>query len=369
MSEMTSQDRLFENMYILSYVFLFCTMLLRLILISDDIFYQISLGFFIVVQFLIFIFKSVNINKFITLIVTFLGIVFFAIGFQIGILSILICNINVVRIKKFMYADFFTRFGGMIVVFVLYFMGYFNKTQTIFYRSGIMRNTFGFDSPNTLANYFFFLIVSLIILINFHKNIFYLSFFQKIIYTVILFISGYYICFTVTDSRSAQVTLVVTFIGWIVNLIVDKNCLKPIFGLVVLIMCIFLSVYLVSNFDISNNFYYKINDLASYRLLFQHVAWIKYGGIHLLGNSSFTNDESMPVDNQFIYVLLKRGLMGLFVIIFVFFEIFKNAYRKNEFLIYVVLVSLVFKSLFESTIFEYYTLFPILYLFNYNKKM
>lgn len=332
--------------------------------------WYLGVAFFLLLQFSLLLINSIKINKYVTPIAILLYLLccltiagFPVIKLRMFIVILLALNINLIDIRKLIKVDFFSKLIGLLILFSMYVLNFFPSKYVNSYNftrdDGTHRSTWGFNHPNTLGEFYLYFLISAILILNMRDN---LSFKKNVIYSTLIFISGGYIELFVTDSRSSQVALIIIFIGWIVSVIKKVNCPKPVYGIFSLFFMIILSIVLDFRIMLNIKIFDEINHLFSNRLVLQNQALMKYG-VHIFGNKSFKLGQPFWIDNQYIYNLLAIGIIGSLIFVLIFYIAFKNVYQKNSFILYVILISIVVKAMFESTVLEYCALLPIIYSF------
>ncbi|MCK8611892.1 hypothetical protein LNP10_05185 [Apilactobacillus nanyangensis] len=284
------------------------------------------------------------------------------------VLIILILNSNVLQWDKFVRIDLVSRLSGLFILAVMYIFNLFPQkyaNANNFTRpDGTLRSAWGFNHPNALGSYYLGIIITLIILINSKFIIKKLSTKFKLISTAFIFLTGAYVEFYVTDSRSAQVALLIIFIGWTIKLFKEISSPKPIWGVVLMIVLNDISLVMGYKILLSTDLFLKINQLFSNRLVLQNQALMQYK-INFFGNNMFKVGQPYWVDNEYIYNFIALGIFGALLFSYIFWKALVNTYKGNDFMLYVILISILCKAMFESTTFEYCSLFPIVFAFKY----
>lgn len=374
------------NLYSVSYIILILSALLRFhsefttsvtstsTLIS--FIWYLGLGSFLFMQVILLLSNGLDVQKyFIPLLIfimgglTLLGIQI--INLRTFIFLILLINSKFINFKKFAKIDLYTRLVGLLFMFGLYIFDIFPikyRLYSIDVRgNGLIRRTWGFNNANTLGEYYLYLLISIIILINVYNPIHKLSINMKMFYSALIFLSGYYIEFLVTDSRSAQISLIIIFIGWILCMVRNVHCIKPRYGGYVFVLMVLISIVLDYQIMLSGSQFSYINHLLSNRLVLQNGALMLYG-IHLFGNPAFQLGNPFWVDNQYIYNFIEIGILGSFVFGLIIWNVFKKCYKNDDFILYVIIIAIIIKGFFEQTILDYIAVFPIIFSFIENKE-
>lgn len=375
-----------SNIYLLSYIILMISSLLGVYSEYNTnsvlplpsyikVIWIVGLLIFFILQFYLLVVNTLEINNYLFYFVLTLFILCFftviglpVIKLRMFTLIVLVMNCNLVNFHRLIRFDFITRVLSILLMVIMYvfklFPSYIMNSYNFTRPDGTLRAAWGFNHPNALGSYYLGIIISAILLINIKKNMFYLSKKMKILLTLVIFISGYYVEFNITDSRSAQIALFIIYVGWIINIIRDIKCIKAFYGMLIIFLVNIFSIALAFKLFITTNLFFKLNSLFSNRLVLQNNAINDYK-INIFGNHLFKVGQPYWIDNQYIYNLLALGIIGSLIFIYIFWEAFKYSYVGNDFILYSILVAIVIKAIFESTTFEYCSLLPILYAFKY----
>ncbi|GAA6113579.1 hypothetical protein AP1H75_12460 [Apilactobacillus apinorum] len=380
---MTESSLLKQKIYLFSYTVLMIAAVLYVYsafnsvnLVSKPFFIQIvwntSVLFFIFSQMFLFFFYNSGHKRILSLLLICI-LLFFAIVFgkslnlMIICLILLILNSNSVNFTIFIKFDFFIRLISLITLVLMFVFNIIPSVYNVYVLRGQeLRSSFGFNHPNTFGGYYLYLLISLLfyISINVDNNKKYKSF-NKYIY-LFIFLSGFFIEFIYADSRSAQVAFVLILILLIpLSIKHDITPPKPIFGFLFFALIYCISLLFVFLYNPNSDFFYNLNLLTSNRLYLQNQAFNIYG-FGIFNTSDFTQGRPIWVDNQYAFNLISMGLIGSAIYIYIYFKSIFNSYRIKSYLIYIVLIAIIVKGCFESTIIDYYAMMPIVASFMIN---
>ena len=224
--------------------------------------------------------------------------------------------------------------------------------------SSVIRNGFGFNYCTFLSIYGFFLSIIYIYVRNKKMKLV-----EYIPLCIINFLIYYY-----TDTRNGFVCFVALLIfGLLIKIKPLKNTLKFLCKYGIFIMCI-LSLVMIVTYNKDNKIYSFINEKTSNRLRLGHDAFEKYG-VSLFGQKidetnlvdmhyhNVVNEESFLVDNSFLYIMIKYGLIILILTLYVYFKFANYAVSLNDDYLIIILL-----SLYINFFFDHYT---ILIRYNY----
>lgn len=282
------------------------------------------------------------------------------------LLFLLILNANFVDYDVFIKYDFMLRIYIFIVLIVVYLCGLFPvayNAQAV-RRGDVVRSSLGFNHPNTFGAYYLYILIALILCVNSRTNISNMRLWKKISLFVFILLSSIYVEVILANSRSAEIALLIIIPLLLVYMIYNFNAPKIWIGFAIVVLTLIIAISLSYYYSASNEIMYKLNVLSSNRLFLQNTALHQYG-FGLLGNSMFTQGKPFWIDNQYVFNLLCIGLSGSIVYLWLLFMSFLNAFKGNNYLLYVILIAIVIKSAFESTAVDYYAFLPFIYSFKY----
>ena len=179
--------------------------------------------------------------------------------------------------------------------------------------SGILYHDLGYGNPNSAGMVFFFLVVSLhIVLYDTHK---WFSFILIIL--VSLFALNY------TASRTSFLTSILLLSTYVISPLVVKTILHNKYFLF-LIPFLIISPLFFSNWILSN--YEEINDLLSGRIYIVYLLMELFKTPMSLLTGIVIEDEGIPVDNVFCYMLINYGIVAILVFIFQYIKLIRKRY-------------------------------------------
>lgn len=286
---------------------------------------------------------------------------FKSINFQIICLSFLIMNSESVSFKKFIKVDFVTRLVCIASVLIMFFCGIFPSQYDVYVpRGDTIRSSLGFNHPNSFGGYCLYILISFLLFFYSTGRLQNLKKISNLFWFLLMFITGFFIEFIYADSRSSQVAFILMVL-LIIPLVFNKNIksFKPFLGIFILLIMTLTSVMVVFYYNQFSTFFVKLNDLTSNRLFLQNEAF-KVFGFNLFNVSDFAQGNPIWVDNQYVYNLISTGIIGSLIYTYIYAKSFVNAHKANCYILYIVLIALIFKGSFESTLIDYYALLPII---------
>lgn len=181
---------------------------------------------------------------------------------------------------------------------------------------------------------------------------------------IILFAINYWI-YKQTDSRLSFFSgLLMILLGLILKIKPDilekfKRILLLLIP-IVMILPIF-SYYIAVNFSTSNTILLKINKVFGNRLWLTQKSLNTYGyslfgqRIHWQGNGldetgNYITTNYLYVDNLYMQILQRYGLMFLLVLMVIIVFVLYKLYQKNQFILYVIVISTLLHSLIDDLV-------------------
>ena len=209
------------------------------------------------------------------------------------------------------------------------------------------RHSFGVVYPTDFAAHVFFLCLAYFYLKG--KNIKW----YQILLVLLSAIFVYYYC----DARLDAICIILVVLMSLVykfNLINFKNWFIK-YGLIFsFLICEILSIYLTINYNPSNSFYAKINDLLSSRLRIGNMMYDEYG-IKIFGQKiedhgyggslTFEYDTYNYIDCSYLRILLKYGLATSIILTLFNLIISKKMYRDQNYDILLILLLISINSI------------------------
>lgn len=285
---------------------------------------------------------------------------------SIFLLALLIINSDFVNGEEFLKFDFAIKLISISIIVVMSFMHLFPYVNNVLmYRNGVLRSSLGFVQPNIAAGVILSCMLSYM-LVKSKKLL------RSIFILMIFVLVG-----MLTDSRGFQVSGILIMIGYLINWEKSKISSKLIkfISIFLNLLAPLISFFYVYNFNSTVSLWYKLDTLLSSRISLQSevvriypIKWI--GQSVNLGTQSIWVNGWMRdawVDNAYILVSLKYGLLGLFFIL-CFFELATiRASRRKLLFLSVVFIALGAHSLVEAQIFNLYMIAPLIYTFSQDK--
>lgn len=257
-----------------------------------------------------------------------------------------------------LFAIYFRKKGIKIYLFYLFLSGIFCFTATIILNglglleSNVMqrlvngeivtRNSLGFEHVNSTMMHWFSLIV-----------LFYILFEKKIINYAIIAIISYFL-FRQTDCRTGFYVILI-FITFTVFFEKKEFKFLKNNGQYLFIFLTLITIILCKNFGDSDNIY---NEIASNRFLIGNSLISQYGLFSIIG---FDIPLTTPIDNIYLFFLLRYGLIAYFTIIYIFMTGFKKIDNQKY---RISIITFFIYCLFESN-YVYYINFSFFILIFY----
>ncbi|MCT6850826.1 MAG: oligosaccharide repeat unit polymerase [Staphylococcus epidermidis] len=288
------------------------------------------------------------------------------ITFSVFCLCLLIINSEYLDFKSFMKYDLIIRVVSLGSILLMFYFNLFPSAYTPLTLShgNMIRSTLGFNHPNTLGGYYIYILISLILFIHSRTNISLLNVYQKVSLFLFVFLSGFYVEFILSGSRSGEITLLIIVPFLLLYMIRKWNVPQILIGYISLFVIFFVSILLPYFFSSNNQTMLKLNNILSNRLLLQSSALHEYS-IGLKGNSHFVQGKPFYIDNQYLFNLLAVGLIGSIIMFVIIIYSMKYAKEANDFILFFILIAVLVKAMVESTEFDYYALVPFIYSFKY----
>lgn len=196
--------------------------------------------------------------------------------------------------------------------------------NSVYYRDdGTIRNTLGFDSPNTIG----MILVSIFIEFIYLKK-------EKIDfkYFILLAISILFLII-IFDSRSSAISLIILFISTFfakyikAEINFKKIICYSMLGYTILTLCF---VYLYST---DNPIAIHVDDILSTRIAIANNFFQEYK-VNLFGNYFKSYDYwigyANTIDNAYIYLLLKHGILNYIIMLIFNIRLMKYFIKEND---------------------------------------
>ena len=255
-------------------------------------------------------------------------------------LILFIIAIKDVSFDEFIKKDFLFKFVLMILVLFLFAMGFTNPTNA--YRAdGIIRYSMGFQHPNNFSVYTLSLCFDCIYVYKNKKNLF------QYILIFISFIANYYLADSRTGVFILFFVLLYLFIPKKLIIKIMENKIVKLFITNLFVILFILSLFCTVNYvGKRNEFIYQIDAITSRRVFLANQYLKKYPAVSLFGHNMIEtsryidleiNPHYLPLDNAYMYILLRFGVLVVALLIYLYFVTIKCAYKmKNYTLIFVL---------------------------------
>lgn len=248
-----------------------------------------------------------------------------------------------INFKKFIKFDLVIKVIFCFIIIIFSQIG-IAENYVILRADGTIRQSLGFSHPNALAAYWLSICCDYIYL-AFNKN----KIIKLFICTIITFIIGY-----ITDSRTVIICVSLMMILLLYNNYLNNKIIKKI--------VIFLP-YLLFALSLSSAYLYKSSDLIKNidRLLSKRIyyteQYLQKYDINLFGQkietvssvqSRLLNISPQILDNSYIVLLLKFGIILLFCSCLLLSLGLKLSYRERDKLLIIILIIFMIVGLFEN---------------------
>lgn len=260
--------------------------------------------------------------------------------------------------KRILYFLIISIFFYLLVIFFdkIGFYSQLEFSKIVFLRKGtIIRDDLGFGNPNIASTTLFPILMSIYYL-WYEKN-------KKIVICIILLLTQ--VIYNITFSRTlVYIILILVFL----NFIKEKYIYKLRYFIYSLIFFI-----LYFSFVLPAKLKFTVYDkLLSGRFMYFDY-FLKNYKITLLGNLGKNEILELPLDNVYIMILLKNGILGIVVLTCLIIYILKILYKYRDFkAIRICLVILIY-GMFEAQVFDYkYCILHLIlyeYLINLDNKI
>ena len=248
-----------------------------------------------------------------------------------------------INFKKFIKFDLVIKVIFCFIIIIFSQIG-IAENYVILRADGTIRQSLGFSHPNALAAYWLSICCDYIYL-AFNKN----KIIKLFICTITTFIIGY-----ITDSRTVIICVSLMIILLLYNNYLNNKIIKKIvIFLPYLLFALSLSLaYLYKSSDLIKN----IDRLLSKRIYYTEQYLQKYD-INLFGQkietvstvqSRLLNISPQILDNSYIVLLLKFGIILLFCSCLLLSLRLKLSYRERDKLLIIILIIFMIVGLFEN---------------------
>ena len=346
MRNIVSKNKLSIIFYYLAYTFLIIeTMLSRINFINNNKFIFLILE--ILFLGLSFLFGIDMNHKFIRT----KKLIFYLLSLFVGISSYLVTNNSIfIFILLFIYCsgvinfENFIKYDMKIKIFMLIIIAIFLQIgllDNLFLvrDNGLIRNTMGFYSPNTLGIYLLNICCDFVFI---NKNKITLKHYLFIIFCII-------INYIITNSRTSSICLIILILFLICRkkMRLDKLYLVPYIFLIISFVLIYL-------YSLKLPFAVHLNSLLSDRLLCGLNFFEEYG-ITLFGNKFRIVNEWIGfvyvVDNAYLNIFINHGII-LSIVSFLFLDRYCRNIRNSNVCIKIILFIYLISGMLESNLFN-----------------
>lgn len=371
-------QELLYYLYLLSYIIFLVSSIFSYFSIKDLPNLVLNLGSLlgIVLNIFIFICKKKNTNIF-NIFVFFIVILLFIMGsifhfkvvsLQLVVLLSLLLNINLIKLNAFIDTDIFIK---IFMLSIAIFLSFFNITLPSINGIG---DSFGFIYSNDAGAIILSIISSLILFCYVKINRLKKSYFNYILIMCILLIIMFYY---LTESRALLVCGIFIILLVIVSKFISVRTIMLNVTIPIFILLVLLSITVPYRFNSLNQFWYYINNISSNRIALQslilQVRPLKMSG-QVIPNYIFRYFENfldmfhssvgdVRIDNFYLSVAYFYGLIGLIIVIIIFLRAAFICVKNKNYIICILLLSLMIYSCIESDTISAFNLTPLIYAF------
>ncbi|WP_207695649.1 hypothetical protein DOK67_0001660 [Enterococcus sp. DIV0212c] len=295
----------------------------------------------VIISFFIIINKVyVKRSLFILILLLFVSLIAYVSAFPSLIMTVLIMYAaSQVNFKKIIKVDIITKVTAVTITIMLYYSGIASQV-TYVREDGLVRQSLGFSHPNIFA----------VFILGIALDYIYLRYNKFKIVDYFLVIGTTLIIGRLTDSRSAVLALFVSVILIFMfksfpNVVNSKIISTILVYLVPIYMIV--SYFLMTKYNPMNPILRSIDKLTSLRITYGN-AFYKLFGVSALGNrienldlggvNSITGYGSLILDNAYMSIILKFGIIFTIVICLFFIVISKKAMKLNPALMILIVV-------------------------------
>lgn len=286
-----------------------------------------------------------NINKIgiicLTLIISLISYIITQ-DFTIIKFIILMFSIFYFEFDKIVQWDFKIKLLLIFTVITMYFLG-FTETRVFYRIDGTVRYTLGFIHPNTLGFYTMMLVFE-----YFYINRDKISI-RQYVFAIIIFLINW----KISDSRTCAL-IIFAFIlynlinGKWINKLLNNKIIKTLTTYSFLIFSL-LSIAIGFIYNSNNPLMIHLNELLSLRPQ-NYALYLSSYPITILGNNLPDSINGKFLDNAYLLLILKFGIVQYLGYLFLTIKTFHNLYSKKCNYLIVILLLLLLYGLMENMI-------------------
>ncbi len=346
---MNSNNKLSKLLFDISYfIYLYCIFSSRVIFTKEiiDILQVVSITFLLIVIFL----QNPRYKTKTLIICIIYGLLqLFSYSItksnQFIILFLFIVASKDIKEDEFIKKDLKFKLFLLIFLTICWLLGF--SENVIKYRDdGKIRNSIGFNHPNSLGLCLFSICCG-ITYVNYNKkNI------VKFIFPIISLI----ICTIICDSRAAQIGIILLIIMQIsLPYLKNKQKLLKFINISPLILLV-LSYFITIQYGKGSGIAIELNKISNTRVFWMYTFYENYG-INLFGHffESYGSDVAYAMkvlDNAYMNLLIHYGLINTIIIVFTTIKLLKNAQTNKKYNIYIYMIPMLFYGLMEKNLFS-----------------
>lgn len=251
--------------------------------------------------------------------------------------------------KKLMQKDIVVKITIFLLILFLYKIGYLNNLGVISRATGEIRQTLGFNYPTYVM--YMIMLISIEWIIIRGKHISYIEI------VIIILIGNYF--GNITDARGEKLTLFFICFGifWVklceskLSEFFEQKGIKTLLILTPEIACL-ISYFFIMFLHPSNQWYSIINKFFSWRLNIIQMYYQDYG-VKLLPSHitlNYIGDDGkwiQVIDNCYLYLGIKLGLLSLIVYLIIFSFLIYSAIKYKNNIMIIIMLSFVLLNIVE----------------------
>ena len=265
--------------------------------------------------------------------------------------------------------DFYIRTTMTVLIMLLSCLKIFNNV--IIYRDNGVRNSFGFNHPNTTGAMIFLIILDILYILYKKNRKLGLVGLVSLIFIVLMEDK-------LINARSAEFGSIIAIFGfYVIQHFKKKRNIDRILAIIAVLSCTLLpmtSLFLAFNYDITNNFYVHIDNLMSSRLYFfsyllKYYPFSWFGQLTPLIGAKLTPfaTTGLSTDNVYIEFYMRFGIIpSLLYLSLLLFGLLKSINNKN-YMMFVWIESTMIWACSESLLYIAAFNLPFIVLFANNK--
>ena len=264
------------------------------------------------------------------------------------ILYLFVVSSKDIDFKKIMKVDMITKILLTMLIVISWKFGL--MPEKIMIRGDLVRHSWGFNHPNLFG----------LCIFSIGCDYFFIKYKKTNIIDYLFFAICFIICTIICGSRSAQIGLISVFIFSKLLPKIENKTKSNKFMVYLPAFLLLLSYFITIIYPFNLNIINTINGILSSRIKLSY-SFLSYYGINLWGhyfqyyNVRYTYAYFYALDNAYMYMLIKYGLVLTTLIIFLFSKIIKKSIDTKNYQVLVYLLPFLIYGLMEKylIIFQY----------------